>query len=150
MLANGSPWKKGPCKEGTFHRYANIALHGLETIMNKGFHGVGARLSSTKIVVYADDFVILTRTPDRHAMPGDGYRVAARDGTPTETQQDAYHPYPRSNRGTPDSTSSAFTSDNTRQNKTILGKDCRGRLHGFKTLIKPSQTAIRRHVDQSA
>src|SRR5262249_31329128 len=30
--------------------------------------------------------------------------------------------------------------------KTHSGKDCRGRLHGFKTLIKPSQTAIRRHV----
>jgi RNA-directed DNA polymerase len=30
--------------------------------------------------------------------------------------------------------------------KTHSGKDCRGRLHGFKTLIKPRQTAIRRHV----
>ncbi|HEX9871394.1 MAG TPA: group II intron maturase-specific domain-containing protein [Candidatus Tectomicrobia bacterium] len=31
--------------------------------------------------------------------------------------------------------------------KTTSGKDCRGRLHGFKTSITPSPTAIQRHVD---
>jgi RNA-directed DNA polymerase len=32
--------------------------------------------------------------------------------------------------------------------KTTSGKDGRGRLHGFKTFIKPSPTAIRRPVDK--
>src|SRR5438105_9678453 len=31
--------------------------------------------------------------------------------------------------------------------KTKSGKDCRGRLHGFKTRITPSPTAIQRHIE---
>ena len=39
---------------------ANIALHGLETIMRKKFPRSGSRgFQAPKIVVYADDFVIL-------------------------------------------------------------------------------------------
>jgi len=30
--------------------------------------------------------------------------------------------------------------------KTKSGKDCRGRLHGFKTRITPSKAALQRHV----
>jgi RNA-directed DNA polymerase len=41
-----------------------------------------------------------------------------------------------------------FHSRQSPGGKTTSGKACRGRLHGVKPFSKPSQTAIRRHVDK--
>ena len=129
---------------------ANVALHGLETIINKRFPRSGSKpFNAPNIVVYADDLVILHE--DREVVE------ACQDVVSTELHDIGLNLKPSKTRITHtliDVNGKAgfdFLGFHIRQypaGKTKSGKDCRGRLHGFKTLIKPSPTAIQRHVDK--
>src|SRR5262249_7170177 len=79
-------------------------------------------------------------------MPGNGCRVAARDGTPTETQQDAPHPHPRSNRGNPGIRLPRLSYPTIPSGENPLWERLPRTLAWFQNVDQPSQTAIRRHV----
>jgi RNA-directed DNA polymerase len=129
---------------------ANVALHGLERLIVKTFPRSGSRgFQAPNVVVYADDLVILHE--DR------GVVKRCQDVTSEWLQGMGLALKPSKTRITHTLTATegkpgfAFLGFHIRQypvGKTKSGKDCRGRLHGFKTFIKPSQTVIRRHVDQ--
>ncbi len=129
---------------------ANVALHDLETTINKRFPRSGSKpFNAPNTVVYADDLVILHE--DREVVE------ACQDLVSTELHDIGLNLKPSKTRITHtliDVNGKAgfdFLGFHIRQypaGKTKSGKDCRGRLHGFKTLIKPSPTAIQRHVDK--
>ena len=143
------PTEEGTMQGGTSAPFiANSALHGRETILSQRFPRSGSRgLQAPKIVVYADDRVILHE--DRQI-------VRPCQDVATEWRQDM------GRRLKPSKTRITHTRIETEATpgfdfrglhmqpypagKTHAGKDCRGRLQGFKTCITPSHTAIRRHV----
>jgi RNA-directed DNA polymerase len=123
---------------------ANIALHGLETAITKAFPPSGSRRRQPpNVVVYADDLVILHK--DRpivercQDLVSEWLRPMGLALKPSKTRI----------------THTLETIDNTpgfdflgfqiRQfpvGKTKSGRNSRGRLLGFKTIIRPSRTAI--------
>jgi RNA-directed DNA polymerase len=128
---------------------ANIALHGLEAHLRTRFPRSGSRgFQSPNVIVYADDLVILhgdhtiiQRCQDEvttwlHTM---GLTLKPSKTRITHTLE----------RG-PEKPGFDFLGFHIQQypaGKTRSGRDCRGRLHGFRTSITPSPTAIQRHVD---
>lgn len=128
---------------------ANIALHGLETSIRSRFPRSGSRgFQSPNVVVYADDLVILH---EDHAII-----QRCQDAVTTWLHTMGLMLKPSKTRIThtldmePEKPGFDFLGFHIQQHpagKTTSGKDCRGRLHGFKTYITPSSTAIQRHVD---
>jgi RNA-directed DNA polymerase len=125
---------------------ANIALHGLETAIRKTFPRISRRnMQPPNVVVYADDLVILhkDRTIVEQCQPvvtewlrpmGLALKPSKTRITPTLETPD-------------DKPGFDFLSFHIRQypaGKTKSVRDCRGRLHGFKTRITPSRTAVMR------
>jgi RNA-directed DNA polymerase len=128
---------------------ACIALHGLEALIDKTFPRSGSRRFQTpNVVVYADDLVILHEeravvercqavvTAWLHEM---GLTLKPSKTRITHTLDVA--------EGTPGFDFLGFHIRQFPVGKTTSGKDCRGRLHGFKTRITPSPTAMQRHVE---
>jgi RNA-directed DNA polymerase len=110
---------------------ANIALHGLETILGKQFPRSGSRgFQAPKIVVYADDFVILHE--DRQivmqcqAVAAEWLQEMGLRLKPSKTR------IPHTLVATEGTPGFDFLGFHVRQypaGKTHSGKDCRGRLH---------------------
>jgi RNA-directed DNA polymerase len=126
---------------------ANIALCGLETHIRTTFPRSGSRgFQAPNVVVYADDLVILHE--DRTIVE------RCQEEVTTWLQTIGLTLKPRKTRivhtleRTPETPGFDFLGVHIQHHlagKTTSGKDCRGRLHGFKTSITPSPTAIRRH-----
>jgi RNA-directed DNA polymerase len=100
------------------------------------------------VVVYADDLVILhadrTVVERCQAVVAEGLREMGLTLKPSKTR--IPHTLEVAE-GTPGFDFLGFQIRQYPVGKTKSGKDCRGRLHGFKTRITPSPTAIRRHVE---
>lgn len=145
------PTEEGTMQGGTISPLlANIALHGLETVIIKKFPRSGSRgFNCPKVVRYADDLVILHEDGEivercqevtSEWLKEMGLTLKSRKTRITHTLT-----------ATEEKPGFDFLGFHIRQypvGKTKSGKDCRGRLHGFKTHIKPSQKAIQRHVEQ--
>jgi len=129
---------------------ANVALHGLETAITSAFPASrtqnGKRVSwRLKIVRYADDLVILHRDLETikeiQEMVNDWLKNMGLELKPSKTRITHTLTPHNGNVGFD------FLGFNVRQfqaGKTHSGKDIRGNRIGFKTIIKPSKSAIRR------
>jgi len=131
--------------------FANVALHGLETAITSAFPASrtqnGKRVSwRLKIVRYAVDLVILHRDlgtiKEIQEMVNHWLKDMGLELKPSKTR--ITHTLTPHNRNV----GIDFLGFNVRQfqaGKTHTGKDIRGNRLGFKTIIKPSKGAIRRH-----
>jgi RNA-directed DNA polymerase len=130
---------------------ANVALHGLETAITSAFPASRAQNGKRvkwkiKVVRYADDLVILHRDLETikeiREMVNHWLKDMGLELKPSKTRvTHTLTPY-NGNIGFD------FLGFNIRQlqtGKTHTGKDIRGNRLGFKTIIKPSKDAIRRH-----
>ncbi|NEQ64910.1 MAG: group II intron reverse transcriptase/maturase [Symploca sp. SIO2D2] len=114
---------------------ANIALHGM-------INATEREIKETKVVRYADDFVVLGNTKSQVEMAKKlinkglsvyGLRLKESKTRIVHTSQGF-----------------DFLGFNVRQyevGKYKSGKNTHGRILGFKTLIKPSKKAIQKHYD---
>ena len=122
---------------------ANIALHGLETRVTQVRH----RWEKVLIIRYADDFVLFhsdqtvleeaTREVERF-LEEIGLSLHAKKTRVTHTLT-RYQ-------GNVGFDFLGFTIRQYRVGKTHSGKNTKGHPLGFKTIIKPSRQAIRRHM----
>jgi RNA-directed DNA polymerase len=125
---------------------ANIALHGLETALKKAFPPSGSRKrKSPNVIVYADDLVILhedrTIIETCQHLVCEWLRPIGLTLKPSKTR--IPHTLDRHD----ERPGFDFLGYHVRQfpvGKTQSGKDSRGHLHGFKTIITPSRSAIMR------
>jgi len=145
-----------PTEEGTMQGgnisplLANIALHGLETAIREKFPRSGSRgFNAPNVVRYADDFVVLHEDLEViqqcQALTSEWLKDMGLELKPSKTRITHTLNQYQGNVGFD------FLGFHIRQypvGKTKSGKDCRGRLQGYKTLIKPSRTAIQRHVQK--
>jgi RNA-directed DNA polymerase len=126
---------------------ANIALCGLETHIRTTFPRSGSRgFQAPNVVVYADDLVILHE--DRPIVEQCQEEVTTWLQTIGLTLKPSKTRIVHTLERTPETPGFDFLGVHIQHHlagKTTSGKDCRGRLHGFKTSITPSPTAIRRH-----
>lgn len=143
-----------PTEEGTMQGgvisplLANVALHGLETAILKRFPRSNSRgFNPPNIIKYADDFVVLHADlaiiKQCQTITIDWLKEVGLELKPSKTRITHTLTVAEGKPGFD------FLGFNIRQypvGKTKSGKDCRGRLHGFKTHIKPSKEAIERHV----
>src|SRR5947209_8110786 len=123
---------------------ANIALHGMEEAISKGYRTRGEK---PLMVRYADDFVIF------HSN-----REELQKAIETITQwlqQMGLNLSPKKTRVTHTLTPTegkvgfdflGFTIRQFQVGKTHAGKDTHGKPLGFKTIIKPSKEAVKRHM----
>ncbi len=123
---------------------ANIALHGMETAIQTAFRWIEGR---PHLIRYADDFVILH--PDKvgvekaqrvieTCLQGIGLELKPSKTRITHTLESDQ-----------ETTGFDFLGTTVRQfrvGKTRSSRDAQGRPLGFKTLTKPSQEAVKRHV----
>lgn len=130
---------------------ANVALHGLETAITTAFPKTitqsGRRINwQPKVIVYADDFVILHRNPEiiqkaqviaTQWLKEIGLKLNDDKTRITHT----LNPY----QGNVGFDFLGFQIRQYRVGKSYSGKDARGNLLGFKTIIQPSKKSIRRH-----
>jgi RNA-directed DNA polymerase len=151
VLDNGQlfPTTEGTMQGGNISPLlANVALHGLETVIRERFPRSGSRgFNSPNVIRYGDDFVVLHE--DRHVVQ-QGQDLASAwlkpmglELQPSKTR--ITHTLAVSE-GTPGFDFLGFHIRQYPAGKTKSGKDCRGRLQGFKTRITPSKVAIHRHV----
>jgi RNA-directed DNA polymerase len=128
----------------------NVALHGLETAIPTAVPVFnGSRRWQPRVIRYADDLVVFHRDYDAIVQAQDiASRWLQEMGLalkPSKTRiGHTLHPV----EGT---TGFAFLSFNIRQypvGQTKTGKTGQGQPLGFKTLIRPSQTGQRRHVQK--
>jgi RNA-directed DNA polymerase len=145
-----------PTEEGTMQGgdisplLANIALHGLETIIVQTFPRSGSRgFNPPNVIRYADDFVILHENREVvkrcQDVAAEWLQEMGLELKPSKTRITHTLTVPE---GTPGFDFLGFQIRQYPVGKTKSGKDCRGRWHGFKTHIKPSKIAIQRHVDK--
>lgn len=125
---------------------ANIALHGLEQAVTKGFTRPG---NAAMVVRYADDFVImhhdlgvieLLRARAEAFLQAMGLRLKPSKTTITHTLT----PY----EGKVGFDFLGFTVRQFPQGKHQSGTNPAGVSLGFKTLIKPSDEAVKRHLHE--
>ncbi len=124
----------------------NVALHGMETILREGYAKRNA-VEKPLFVRYADDFVLfhssleeLQKATDRvtHWLEEMGLSLSSKKTRITHT----LIPYQGQ-------VGFDFLGVTVRQfpvGQTHTGKDRHGKPLGFKTIIKPSKEAIKRHV----
>ena len=127
---------------------ANIALHGMEKVAKEGF----AKSSSVEkpiVVRYADDFVILysdlaelQKAAERITawLAGMGLQLSPKKTRTTHTLDRC--------EGNVGFDFLGFTVRQHRVGKTHTGKDTRQRPLGFKTIIRPSKEAMKRHTQE--
>jgi RNA-directed DNA polymerase len=128
---------------------ANVALHGMEEVAKAGF----AKHTSVEkpiVVRYADDFVIL------YSGKAELQRVAER--ITAWLAQMGLHLSPKKTRtthtldtceGTVGFDFLGYTIRQYRVGKTHTGKSTNRKPLGFKTIIRPSKQAIKRHTQQT-
>ena len=126
---------------------ANVALHGMEEIAKEGLTSKSAE--KPQVVRYADDFVLLfsdkaklQEAAERVTkwLEGMGLQLSQQKTRTTHTLEAC-----EGNVGFD------FLGFQVRQypvGKTHTGKDTHGRPLGYKTLIRPSKEAIRRHTQE--
>jgi RNA-directed DNA polymerase len=143
-----------PTEEGTRHGgnrsplWANIAVHGLETVIVATVPRSGSRgFNAPNVMRYADDFAILHEDLEVvkpcQDVAAEWLKEIGLALKPSKTRITHTLSVPD---GTPGFDFLGFHSRQYPVGKTKSGKDCRGRLHGFKTRIKPSKAAIQRPV----
>jgi len=140
---------------------ANIALHGIENRINQAFptmvkksretwfHKKGETFRTPNVIRYADDFVVLH---ENIAVVQGCQQIIAEwlngmglELKPSKTRISHTLTEYEGNRGFD------FLGFNIRQYPISIkrsGKSSTGKPLGFKTLIKPSQKAIKRHVEE--
>ena len=127
-------------------RLANIALHGVATAITTAFPRSGSRnVQAPNVVVYADALVILHR--DRPVVERCQPLVSAWLRPMGLALQPSKTRITHTLETTDDTPGFDFLSFHIRHypvGKTKSGRNGRGRLHGFKTRITPSRSAIRR------
>ncbi|MDQ6645527.1 MAG: group II intron reverse transcriptase/maturase [Chloroflexota bacterium] len=123
---------------------ANIALHGLETVIGKAFPSSSQR---PIVIRYADDFLVMHERLDEiercqqivtEWLVGMGLELKPSKTRITHT----LHTYQGN-------TGFDFLGFSVRQfpvGKTHTGRNGQGRKLGFKTIIKPSEEAQKRHA----
>ncbi|NET05969.1 MAG: group II intron reverse transcriptase/maturase [Symploca sp. SIO2B6] len=140
---------------------ANIALHGLEKRINQvfpklekhqretWFHKKGESFNTPSIIRYADDFVImhenLAIVQKCQQITAEWLKGMGLELKPSKTR--ISHTL-KKHEG---KTGFDFLGFNIRQYpvaEEYLAKDTRGKILGFKTLIKSSKEAIKRHVEK--
>ncbi len=145
------PTEEGTMQGGTISPLlACIALHGLETFIVEKFPRSNRRgFAPPNVVVYADDFVILHKDLEVvrqcQELAAEYLKRMGLELKPSKTRITHTLSMPNEQAGFD------FLNFNVRQypvGKTKSGKDCRGRLHGFKTLIRPSTAAVKRHLEK--
>ena len=150
VLTNGQlfPTTEGTMQGGNISPLlANVALHGLETVIRERFPRSGSRgFNAPNVIRYGDDFVVLHE--DRHVVQQCQDLVSAwlkpmgLELKPSKTR--ITHTLAVSE-VTPGFDFLGFHIRHYPAGKTKSGKDSQGRLQGFKTCITPSKEAIRRH-----
>lgn len=129
---------------------ANVALHGLETTIRRSFKTYGSKgLYPPHLIRYADDLVVLHK--DREVIErcqqivSDWLKEMGLELKPSKTRI-VHTLLPVEGKPGFD-----FLGFNIRQypgGKTRTGTNPRGQRLGFKTLIKPSAEAIKRHYEK--
>jgi RNA-directed DNA polymerase len=136
---------------------ANIALHGLETAIVAALppvrrHGTGPMRWQVQVVRYADDFVVMH--PDRtivdaaHQVATDWLKGLGLELKPSKTR--IAHTLEAVDEQAPGFDFLGFHVRQFPIGKTHAARSrgWRGRPPGFRTLIRPSREAQRRHRDQ--
>ncbi|HET8636470.1 MAG TPA: group II intron reverse transcriptase/maturase, partial [Acidobacteriaceae bacterium] len=123
---------------------ANIALHGMEAAIQNAYT---VREGKPTLIRYADDFVILHSTHAGIEKAKDviepWLQTIGLELKPSKTRI-AHTLYPL--QGEPGFDFLGMTIRQYPVGPAHSGRDTYGRLLGFKTLIKPSEDAIKRHV----
>jgi RNA-directed DNA polymerase len=127
---------------------ANVALHGMEEVAKEGFatHNSAER---PILVRYADDFVILYS--DRAELQRVAERVTAwlaEMGLQLSQKKTRMTHTLNACEGSVGFDFLGYTVRQFRVGKTHTGKDTWQRPLGFKTLIRPSKEAIKRHTQE--
>lgn len=142
-----SPTEKGTPQGGVISPLLmNVALHGMEQAVTKGYSKSHA-VEKPLLVRYADDFVLF------HSNLEELQKVAERitqwlaqmglQLSPTKTRTThTLTPY----QGQVGFDFLGFTIRQFPAGKTHTGKDTKGKALGFQTLIMPSKEAIKRHT----
>jgi RNA-directed DNA polymerase len=151
VLDNGQlfPTTEGTMQGGNISPLlANVALHGLETVIRDQFPRSGSRgFNSPNVIRYGDDFVVLHEdhkvVQQCQDLASAWLKMMGLELKPSKTR--ITHTLAVSE-GTPGFDFLGFHIRQYPAGKTKSGKDCRGRLQGFKTRITPSKAAIQRHV----
>jgi RNA-directed DNA polymerase len=145
------PTEKGTMQGGSISPLlANIALHGLETAIVKQFPRNRRRgFCPPQVIRFADDFAVLHA--DREiiqqcqSMAAEWLKGMGLELKPSKTRITHTLKVPE---GKPGFDFLGFSIRQYPVGKTKSGKDCQGRLQGFKTYIKPSETAIQKQVNK--
>jgi RNA-directed DNA polymerase len=150
-----TPTEKGTPQGGVVSPVlANVALHGLETIVVQQLtRRVGPRTNSRKVsptvVRYADDFVVLDEDPQVIQQAKDIITGWLKDMglelKPSKTKVSHTLEEYEGNVGF------HFLGFEIRQypvGKTHTGHNTRGKKLGYKTIIKPTKEATRRHLQE--
>ncbi len=124
---------------------ANVALHGMETMVERGHRG--RNVEKPILIRYADDFVLLHSDEKKLQRAAEAVKEhlagMGLELKPSKTKwTHTLTPY-QGNVGF------EFLGFQVRQHpvgKNRTGKDTHGRKLGFKTLITPSKEAIKRHT----
>ena len=153
VMDNGSlfPTEQGTMQGGTISPLlANVALHGMETVITKKFPTrAHKRFYAPQVIRYADDLVVLhgdlNVVHQCHEMLAEWLKSMGLELNPSKTR------ITHTLKAVDGDPGFDFLGFNIRQypvGRTKSGKDCRGQKLGFKVLIKPSQAAIQKHVKQ--
>jgi RNA-directed DNA polymerase len=146
-----------PTEEGTMQGgnisplLANIALHGLETVIVKKFPRSGSKkFNPPNVIRYADDFVILHEKleiiKECHQLVSEWLREIGLELKPSKTR--ITHTLLTVPEGKPGYDFLGFQIRQYSVGKTKSGKNNQGHLQGFKTYIKPNKTAIQKHAQK--
>src|SRR5258708_5232635 len=126
---------------------ANIALHGLEEVAAKVCH---KKREQPVLIRYADDFLIFHPEKDMLEKATEAVTSWLKDMglslSPKKTRvTHTLHPY----EGNVGFNFLGFTVRQFPVGKTNTGKDTQGKPLGFKTIIRPSEEAIKRHMAET-
>jgi RNA-directed DNA polymerase len=127
---------------------ANVALHGMEKIAKEGYKE-NRSVEKPILVRYADDFVILYS--DKAELQKAAERVTAwlaDMGLQLSQKKTRITHTLDTCEGSVGFDFLGFTVRQYRVGKTHTGKDTHKRSLGFKTLIRPSKEAIKRHTQE--
>src|SRR5262249_14416199 len=149
VIDNGTlfPTEQGTMQGGTISPLlANIALHGMETVIAKRFPTRNhKRFYTPQVIRYADDLVVLHEDvaviKECREILAEWLKDMGLEFKPSKTR--ITHTFI----GVDGKPGFDFLGFNVRQypvSKKKSGKDNKGEKLGFKTFIKPSQTSIQR------
>jgi RNA-directed DNA polymerase len=143
-----SPTEEGTPQGGVISPLlANVALHGLETEMSRGYDR--RRAACPQVVRYADDFVILCPTLEEVKRAREKTEAWLREmGLEMKTEKTRITHTLEVYEGNWGFDFLGFDIRQFRVGKYRTGKATNGTPLGFKTIIKPSKDAQKRHLRQ--